>query len=113
MQSAPHESFEYKVVPFDPELLTKSALDKEGRQGWMLVATFPQIVFMKPLSIAPTIHDTFAKRLLTVREAAEYLWTSRSQVYRLVCGRQIGSIKIGKSVRIPREAMEVYIRNQS
>lgn len=112
MQLAPLETYEYKVMPFDPERLAKSALDKDGSQGWMLVATFPQIVFSRRLSNTPTLHDHFAKRLYSVREAAEYLGIGKSQVYRLIYGKQLGSVKIGSSTRITREAMEIMIRQQ-
>ncbi|MGA9315929.1 MAG: helix-turn-helix domain-containing protein [Solirubrobacteraceae bacterium] len=44
--------------------------------------------------------------LLTVREVGRMLGQSRTSVYRLIDGRRLPTVKIGASVRIPREAVE-------
>ncbi len=50
--------------------------------------------------------------LLTVPEAARLLKLSRSQLYAL-CQRQvIPTVRIGRSVRIPRDELEAWVRRQ-
>lgn len=48
--------------------------------------------------------------LLHVSEAAELLGLSRSKTYELVAAGVIPSVKIGKSVRIPRQELLDWIR---
>ena len=44
--------------------------------------------------------------LLRVTEAADLLSISRSTLYQLIARRDIAVIKIGRSVRVPRAAVE-------
>lgn len=56
-----------------------------------------------------TSRDTLRERLLvTPEEAAERLSLSRRTVYELMSRRLLGSVKIGRSRRIPRRALEEY-----
>lgn len=48
--------------------------------------------------------------LLTVAEVAADLRVSRMSIYRLVSGRQIESVRVGSSIRIPRPALTAYLR---
>ena len=51
--------------------------------------------------------------LLTVAEVAEYLRVSTASVYKHASGAslpQIPSVKMGKSVRFEREAIEQFVR---
>jgi excisionase family DNA binding protein len=50
--------------------------------------------------------------LLTVREAAGLLKLSKSQVYTLCQRRVIPTIALGRSVRIPREALDRWLSEQ-
>ena len=47
--------------------------------------------------------------LLTVKESARRLSLARSTLYELVLTRQIESVKIGRSRRIPLDALTDYI----
>lgn len=47
--------------------------------------------------------------LLTVKEAAKRLSLARSTLYQLVLTHQIESIKIGRSRRVPLDALTAYI----
>ncbi|MCH8346694.1 MAG: helix-turn-helix domain-containing protein [Chloroflexi bacterium] len=47
--------------------------------------------------------------LLTVPEAARRLSLARSTLYELVLTRQIESVKIGRSRRIPLDALVAYV----
>lgn len=47
--------------------------------------------------------------LLTVEELAEQLRIGRSSAYTLVKSRQIRSIRIGRTIRIPRNAVSEFI----
>lgn len=47
--------------------------------------------------------------LLTVEELAGQLRIGRSSAYALVKSRQIRSIRIGRSIRIPRNAVAEFI----
>jgi excisionase family DNA binding protein len=49
------------------------------------------------------------KLLLTPEDAAEALNVSRSMIYDLIRLRAIKSVKIGKSRRIPADAMREYV----
>lgn len=50
------------------------------------------------------------KMLLTVRETAEALSLSPNGVYNLINAGRIPSVKIGRSRRIPSEALEQFIQ---
>lgn len=49
------------------------------------------------------------KALLTVKEAAASLSISQSKFYQLIAAREIHSVKIGRSTRIPIAAIEQYV----
>jgi excisionase family DNA binding protein len=49
------------------------------------------------------------KRFFTVDEVAANLRVSRMTVYRLVESTEIGSVRIGRSIRIPAQAMAAYL----
>jgi excisionase family DNA binding protein len=50
-----------------------------------------------------------SRLLLTPEEAARQLSLSRTVVYELLLAREIESIKIGRSRRIPHEALTTFI----
>ncbi len=52
------------------------------------------------------------KLALKPAEVAEMLSISRNRVYELVQTKQIPSIRFGKSIRIPRKALEQWIYEQ-
>lgn len=47
--------------------------------------------------------------LMTVAEVAEAMRVSKMTVYRLVHSGEMGSVRIGRSYRIPESALERYI----
>lgn len=47
--------------------------------------------------------------LMTVAEVAEAMRVSKMTVYRLVHSGEMGSVRIGRSYRIPESALEQYI----
>lgn len=49
MRQLPEITFSYKVLPLDFANLTESRLNALGAEGWMLVATMPQIVFVRSI----------------------------------------------------------------
>jgi excisionase family DNA binding protein len=49
------------------------------------------------------------KLLLTPAEAAELLAVSRSTVYELLAAGVLESVHIGRSRRIPRDALDAYV----
>jgi excisionase family DNA binding protein len=49
---------------------------------------------------------------LTVEEVARFLRVSKMTVYRLVHSRELTSIQIGRSYRIPRAELRAYIDKQ-
>ena len=51
------------------------------------------------------------RHYLTVVEVAAMLRVSRATVYRLVHAGRLPGMRIGRSVRIPRDAVENYIRD--
>jgi excisionase family DNA binding protein len=54
-----------------------------------------------------------ARLLLTVPEAAKVLRISTNKAYELVRGRLIPSVHLGRKIRIPRQALERWIVEQS
>ncbi|MFJ1879702.1 helix-turn-helix domain-containing protein [Streptomyces sp. NPDC088137] len=58
-------------------------------------------------SVLPTTH-----RALTVPEVMDALALSRFKVYDLIRSRQLQSIKIGRSRRVPAEALRLFIEHQ-
>ena len=56
------------------------------------------------------MHDTTGKSLtLTALEVAHELRIARNGVYELCASGELPSFRIGRAVRIPREALEAYI----
>lgn len=53
------------------------------------------------------------KLLVSVEEAAQMLSIGRSLVYKLVSSKQVQSVKIGRTRRIPVFALEAFIARQS
>ena len=51
--------------------------------------------------------------LLRVSEAGALLGISRSKAYELVAGRQIPSIRIGSSLRIPLAGLREWVEGQT
>ena len=53
------------------------------------------------------------KRLLTVKEAAQYLGLSEDTMYRKARLRQLPSVKVGRSLRFDLKALEVYVEQHT
>ncbi len=53
------------------------------------------------------------KRLLTVREAAEYLGLSEDTMYRKARLRQLPSVKVGRSLRFDLKALEAFVEQHT
>jgi excisionase family DNA binding protein len=49
------------------------------------------------------------KLLLTIAEAAQVIGLGRSKVYELVASGAIESVRIGRSRRVPLDAVEAYV----
>jgi excisionase family DNA binding protein len=62
--------------------------------------------------IVQTSVDMHSKLLVSVEEAAQMLSIGRSLVYKLVLSKQVLSVKIGRTRRIPVFALEVFIAQQ-
>ncbi len=52
------------------------------------------------------------KLLLTPTEVAKALSIGRSRVYEMIWQKEIPSVRIGRSIRIPRQPLEVWIREK-
>lgn len=50
------------------------------------------------------------EELMTVREAAKRLSVSKPHVYNLMLRRELPYVQIGRSRRIPAEALDAFIR---
>jgi excisionase family DNA binding protein len=61
----------------------------------------------------PANMRTQHKLLVSVEEAAQMLSIGRSLVYKLVLSKQVQSVKIGRTRRIPVFALEAFIAQQS
>ena len=49
--------------------------------------------------------------LLTVKEAAEWLKTSRVQVRRMIQNGELAAVKVGREYRIPLACLKEYIES--
>lgn len=47
--------------------------------------------------------------MLTVEEAAQQLRIGRTQMFALIASGEVNSVKIGRSRRIPRVALDAYV----
>jgi excisionase family DNA binding protein len=52
------------------------------------------------------------KLLLRPMEAAESIAVSKSKIYELLASGSIPSVRIGKSIRIPREELKKWVDSQ-
>ncbi|GEN80958.1 helix-turn-helix domain-containing protein [Actinotalea fermentans] len=52
-------------------------------------------------------------RYLTVAEVAELMRLSRMTVYRLVHGGELPAVRVGRSFRVPQDALDAYLRDHS
>lgn len=50
------------------------------------------------------------QRMMNVREVAQLLRVSKMTVYRLCERGELGSVRVGRSIRIPRAAVGRYVR---
>ncbi len=53
------------------------------------------------------------KLLLKVSEAGEMLGVGRSRMYEMLATKELPSVKIGKSIRIPVKALNEWVENRS
>lgn len=53
------------------------------------------------------------KLLLRIEEAAEVLQLGRNRVYELAASGQIPSLRIGRTLRIPADALRAWIAEQT
>lgn len=51
--------------------------------------------------------------LLTVPEAAQLLRISRNLAYELVAQHQLPCVRLGRTIRIPRDSLELWIRERA
>lgn len=52
-------------------------------------------------------------RYLTVAEVADMMRLSRMTVYRLVHGGELPAVRVGRSFRVPQDALEAYLAASS
>ena len=52
----------------------------------------------------------FDVRFLTVAEVAAIMRVSKMTVYRLVHSGELPAVRVGRSFRVPEEAVHVYLR---
>lgn len=52
-------------------------------------------------------------RYLTVAEVAELMRLSRMTVYRLVHSGELPAVQVGRSFRVPQDALDAYLRAHS
>lgn len=52
-------------------------------------------------------------RFLTVAEVAEQMRVSNMTVYRILHSGELPAIRVGRSFRVPAEALEAYLRTNA
>lgn len=58
-------------------------------------------------------NEGVGKRLLTVREAAEYLGLAQDTLYKKARLRELPSVKVGRSLRFDLKALERYVEQHT
>lgn len=53
------------------------------------------------------------QRYLTVAEVAETMRVSKMTVYRLVHGGELPAVRVGRSYRVPQDALDAYLAASS
>lgn len=56
-------------------------------------------------------HSTLGGTFLTVAEVASLMRVSKMTVYRLVHGGELPAVRVGRSFRVPEEAVRRYLRD--
>jgi excisionase family DNA binding protein len=51
--------------------------------------------------------------LLNVPEAAALLRLGRNRTYELVADGRLPAVRVGRTIRIPRQAIEIFIANEA
>jgi excisionase family DNA binding protein len=64
-----------------------------------------------PPSISVVAADLSSLSFLTVAEVARIMRVSRMTVYRLVPDGKLPAVQVGRSMRIPEEAVRDYLRD--
>ena len=59
------------------------------------------------------MYESFSEEILTVEEFAELLYIGRNTAYRILNSGEIRAFKIGKSWKIPKDAVSEYILRKS
>lgn len=52
-------------------------------------------------------------RFLTVNEVADLMRVSRMTVYRLVHSGELPAVRVGRSFRVPQDALDAYLRSSA
>ncbi|MFC8193117.1 helix-turn-helix domain-containing protein [Cellulomonas sp. NPDC057328] len=52
-------------------------------------------------------------RFLTVNEVADLMRVSRMTVYRLVHSGELPAVRVGRSFRVPQDALDAYLRSST
>jgi excisionase family DNA binding protein len=53
------------------------------------------------------------REIMTPEQVAEYLQLTTDTVYRLIRGKELGAVKIGRVYRIPREDVDALLLSRS
>jgi excisionase family DNA binding protein len=109
MRNVPETTYVYRVLPLDSSNLTADRLNALGAEGWMLVATLPQLIFVRSIQrISGASADL--PLMLTIKQSSELLSVSRSKIYEFINSGKLKSVRLGRSIRIPRQELEIFIR---
>ena len=112
MRQFPENTYSYKILPLDAANLAESRLNALGAEGWMLASTLPQLVFVRSRQRQAVV-PTDMPLMLTIKQASERLNVSRSKFYEFIHSGQIKGARIGRCIRIPRQELEIFIREHT
>jgi len=59
------------------------------------------------------MYESFSEEILTVEEFADLLYIGRNTAYKILNSGEIRAFKIGKSWKIPKDAVSEYILRKS
>jgi excisionase family DNA binding protein len=102
--------YEYKTLPLTTAGLSERELNELGRQGWLLTATLPQLIFVRALDYNVGARSPLDQpRLLAVKDVCARLQMSRSKVYELLASGALKSMKVGRLTRVPAAELDRFI----
>ncbi|GAC1326484.1 MAG: hypothetical protein NVSMB13_11500 [Mycobacteriales bacterium] len=87
-----------------PTMVTTPGLSSSGQDGASSIGAGTKIAGPKSAALSEV-------RFLTVAEVASIMRVSKMTVYRLVHSGEMSAVRVGRSFRVPEQAVHAYLRD--